>query len=203
MGENIWGGPSGGPVPDLGAGQHMGLQPQSRKTKSGQPPANLTDGFEKSILRGFVPSNFIENQERLMKRTAVFVVCALLASSSLYAEALDKNKFVAPGSDKTSLKAPVNDALKNPGVTNPAQGSTSLSGVKTPIPASGGSCPEGYYCNVANPASPKCYPDVAPGAPYSGTCAGVSRFCADYLRIKNSGGVVDDSDDAKYARYCK
>lgn len=138
-----------------------------------------------------------------MLRLAVFVLCALLGSSSLYAETLDKNKFVAPGSDKTSLKAPVNDALKNPGVPNPAQGNTSLSGVKTPIPAVGNQCPEGYYCNVANPASPTCYPDVASGTPYSGTCFGVSRFCQEYLRIKNSGGVVDDSDDAKFARYCK
>jgi len=116
-------------------------------------------------------------------------------------KSLDKNKFVAPGTVQSGQNsAGKGSADYMPGPANPAFGPTTT-GEKRPVAPVNGECPENYYCNVAS--TPVCRP-WAVSYPMSGgeRCSNVVRYCQNYRDRKASGGVLDDSDDEKFARYC-
>ena len=136
-----------------------------------------------------------------MRLLLALVLCTVCFSPLSSAETLDKSKFTAPGSSKTDLKAPVNDALKAPGVPNPAQGPSGPGG-GAPIAPTNGVCPANYHCNVSSSA-PRCFPNRY-NFEISGPdrCSNVTRLCDIYRKDIASGGKLDESDAQKFAYYC-
>ena len=130
----------------------------------------------------------------------IFMMSFLPASN---AETLDKNKFLAPGSQKTDLRAPENDSSKTPGVLNPADGPT-VPGTKLPIAPVNDTCPINYHCDVSNgPGNYRCLPNrqnISIIGPES--CFNIARLCKIYRDAIAAGRALDESDAEKNAYYC-
>ena len=133
---------------------------------------------------------------------AVVIFMLSLAPAS-FSETLDKNNFLAPGSQKSDVQAPIDDAAKPPGVPNPASGPT-VTGEKRPIAPTNGICPVTYHCKVMSDNTFLCMPNKDNYGLYGPeSCSNIVRYCKNFRDALARGSTeIDDADRAKFAYYC-